>query len=189
MKTTTSSRKFFHSALATGLAIAITCGVSAPRTQAGYIVTLQQLGPDVVATGSGAIDLTGLSFDFACTACEAVINPGVGAIRTGSTGPLDAFTGSISGPASLGSGSFTFANSSIGDIAGAGPGPSGLVIQVPQSYVANSLLLDSATYNAATFSTLGVTPGVYEWMWGAGANQNFTLKIGAACSTRLGLNV
>jgi hypothetical protein len=30
--------------------------------QAGYIVTLQQVGPNVVATGSGAIDLSGLIF-------------------------------------------------------------------------------------------------------------------------------
>ena len=30
--------------------------------QAGYTVTLQQVGPNVVATGSGAINLTGLTF-------------------------------------------------------------------------------------------------------------------------------
>jgi hypothetical protein len=30
--------------------------------QAGYVVTLQEVGPNVVATGSGAIDLTGLTF-------------------------------------------------------------------------------------------------------------------------------
>ena len=30
--------------------------------QAGYIVTLQQVGPNVVATGSGAINLHGLTF-------------------------------------------------------------------------------------------------------------------------------
>jgi hypothetical protein len=35
------------------------------------------------------------------------------------------------------------------------------------------------TFDNATFASLGVTPGTYEWTWGAGANQNFTLQIGA----------
>ena len=37
-----------------------------------------------------------------------------------------------------------------------------------------------ATYDNQTFMSLGVTPGTYEWTWGSGANQNFTLVIGAA---------
>ena len=36
--------------------------LSVRPAQAGYTVTLQQVGPNVVATGSGAIDLTGLTF-------------------------------------------------------------------------------------------------------------------------------
>jgi hypothetical protein len=32
--------------------------------QAGYIVTMEQVGSNVVATGSGAINLTGLIFGF-----------------------------------------------------------------------------------------------------------------------------
>jgi hypothetical protein len=39
-------------------------------------------------------------------------------------------------------------------------------------------LSDTATYTGQTFSSLGVTPGRYEWTWGDGANQNFTLVIG-----------
>jgi len=50
------------------LFVPVLCAASAlllivsPAAQAGYIVTLKQVGPNVVATGSGAIDLTGLSF-------------------------------------------------------------------------------------------------------------------------------
>jgi hypothetical protein len=36
---------------------------SAPPAQAGYVVTLTEQAVGVVATGSGAIDLTGLVFD------------------------------------------------------------------------------------------------------------------------------
>lgn len=34
-----------------------------------------------------------------------------------------------------------------------------------------------STYDTTTFSTLGATPGTYEWTWGNGPNQNFTLDV------------
>jgi hypothetical protein len=55
------SLEFFKLTLATTLAIVLAWLLSVRPAQAGYIVTLQQVGPDVVATGSGAIDLRGLS--------------------------------------------------------------------------------------------------------------------------------
>jgi PEP-CTERM motif len=36
------------------------------------------------------------------------------------------------------------------------------------------------TYLSQTLSSLGPTPGTYEWTWGSGANQNFTLVVGSA---------
>ena len=56
------SLKFFKPTLATTLAIVLAWLLSVRPAQAGYTVTLQQVGPDVVATGSGAIDLPGLTF-------------------------------------------------------------------------------------------------------------------------------
>jgi len=42
-------------------------------------------------------------------------------------------------------------------------------------------LTNSMTFDNATFASLGVTPGTYEWTWGTGLrNQNFTLIIGGA---------
>ena len=55
------SLEFFKLTLATTLAIVLAWLLSVRPAQAGYIVTLQQVGPDVVTTGSGAIDLRGLS--------------------------------------------------------------------------------------------------------------------------------
>ena len=60
MKITASSRKF--RTLIVALAIVITLGLSLRAAHAGYIVSLQQVGPNVVATGSGTLDLTGLTF-------------------------------------------------------------------------------------------------------------------------------
>ena len=56
------SLEFFKPTLATTLAIVLAWLLSVRPAQAGYTVTLQQVGPDVVATGSGPIDLTGLTF-------------------------------------------------------------------------------------------------------------------------------
>jgi VPDSG-CTERM motif len=51
---------------------------------------------------------------------------------------------------------------------------------VPFGYDSNTALSSSATWNNATFASLGVTPGTYVWTWGDGANQRFTLIIGGA---------
>src|SRR6476620_5454525 len=56
------SLEFFKPTLATTLAIVLAWLLSVRPAQAGYVVTLQQVGPNVVATGSGAIDLRGLTF-------------------------------------------------------------------------------------------------------------------------------
>ena len=58
------SLKFFKPTLATTLAIVIGWLLSVRPAEAGYTVTLQEVGPDVVATGSGAINLTGLTFRY-----------------------------------------------------------------------------------------------------------------------------
>ena len=44
------------------IALVFACLGIRQSAQAGYTVTLREVGPDVVATGSGAIDLTGLTF-------------------------------------------------------------------------------------------------------------------------------
>jgi PEP-CTERM motif len=51
-------------------------------------------------------------------------------------------------------------------------------LEVAHGYVSDTFLTDTSTYSGATFASLGVTPGRYEWTWGSGANQNFTLVIG-----------
>jgi len=51
---------------------------------------------------------------------------------------------------------------------------------VPDAFVSDGPLSDTATYLSQTFKSLGVTPGTFETTWGSGANQNFTLVIGTA---------
>jgi hypothetical protein len=59
-------------------------------------------------------------------------------------------------------------------------------LYVPHGYTSGTSLMDSATYDTTTFSVLGATPGTYEWTWGSGANQNFTLQIGAVPAPLIG---
>jgi hypothetical protein len=166
-------------AAAIGATMLIGSGLPAFSAPPGYIVTLEQVGSDVVATGGGAIDLTGLSFLTPDTVF-AVISPAIGAIDTGlaSSVPIDVYN-TIIGPSSFGGGGQTNASSGSGDMVGifVGLGSGNLI--VPSGYVSDSALSDTSTYTGQTFSSLGVTPGVYEWKWGPGANQTFTLDIAA----------
>jgi hypothetical protein len=171
--------KFFKPALGTTLAIVLGWLLSVRPAQAGYIVRLQEVGANVVATGSGAIDLTGLSIEHHDAPTETDIEPANGGIFTGTTAFADLYQGNVNGPTSFGSGGATFTNIASGDMVGIYAVLGNLVV-VPTGYVSGNALSDSATWSGRTFATLGVTPGTYVWTWGGGANQNFTLQIGPA---------
>ena len=156
-------------------AIATTSLFSVRPVQA-YTVRLHQVGSNVVATGSGPINLTGLTFT-GLSSSAAGMNPSIADLAV-ATGLQDQYQG-FSGPLSFGPGGITFANSNSGDAVTLISGMtsfSGLF--VPQGYVSGGALSSSSTYNNATFASLGVTPGTYVWSWGQGANQRFTLIIG-----------
>jgi hypothetical protein len=142
-----------------------------------YIVTLEEVGSNVVATGSGQIDLTGLSFQSFTLPGVGNIDPSFGSAGVGA-GNLDVYFGVPSTPASFGSGGLTEPSNTSGGLVEYSAGDGSLV--VPQGYVSNALLSAStSTYDSATFATLGATPGTYVWTWGTGADQSFTLEIGA----------
>src|SRR5262249_46422058 len=178
------SLKFFKPSLATTLGIVLAWLLSVRPAQAGYTVTLQQVGPDVVATGSGAIDLNGLTFSQSAT-----LNPGLWPTGSGplhpafiNTGPISSNVDmyfSLNGPTSFGSGPGALASSGSGYMVGIFtptiylPG----ILSVPTGYVSGTALPGMAIYTDTTLATLGVTQGTYVWTWGIGPNQNFTLQI------------
>jgi hypothetical protein len=154
-----------------------------PMAQAAYTVTLDQVGSDVVATGSGTIDLAGLIFQ-ATGDDGAHVAPDISDIATGPATVTDVdFYFGVTGPAAFGSGGFTFANSGSGDIVGILPSTGHL--EVPLGYVSGSALSDTSTYTNATFASLGATPGTYTWTWAptntpGALDDSFTLEIGVA---------
>ena len=175
MKITTASLKF--PALATAVAIVIASAFAIRTAQAGYIVTLQQVGPNVVATGTGTIDYTDLTPEFSnVLGPNARMYPDIGLIVMGSTVPVqvDRYTG-FTGPTNFGSGGLTLANNGSGDQVGLSHLDDDLI--VPTGYVSGNALLKAANlYSGQTFATLGVKPGTYTWTWGTGVHaDSFTL--------------
>jgi hypothetical protein len=163
-----------------GAALLIGAGLSASPAQAAYVVTLTQEGPNVVASGSGTINTTDLTFVGAGSVKDSVIIPDLPLIDTGpaASTTTSEYLGTIAGPTSFGGGSRTTASSGSGDMVGVFVL---MFVDVPSGYTSGSPLMDTSTYNNATFSSLGVTPGTYAWTWGSGANaDSFTLKIGGA---------
>ena len=162
--------------------IAATSLFSVQPAQA-YKVTLREVGANVVANGTGAINLTGLAFFGPGSFFITTLVPSLGRI---STGPPPSGLGSVdvyrvfSGPANFGSGGQHNATESLSSGNFVGIQASVDELFVPHGYISNSALSSSATWTGATFASLGVTPGTYVWTWGVGANQRFTLIIGGA---------
>jgi hypothetical protein len=78
VKTADPSLKFLQPAVAGALAIVIAWGLSVRSAQADpYVVTLEQVGSNVVASGTGAFDLSGLTFN-AVGGSQAQCVPGFG---------------------------------------------------------------------------------------------------------------
>src|SRR5580704_19497187 len=106
------------------LGAAMLIGLSALSARAGYVVDLTQQGSDVVATGSGPIDLTGLTFFSTDNFSGPEITPNGGDDPINMdilTGPreqtFDIYTG-LTGPASFGSEGGAGGDSASGDFVG-----------------------------------------------------------------------
>ncbi|MDQ6647236.1 MAG: PEP-CTERM sorting domain-containing protein [Pseudomonadota bacterium] len=151
------------------------CFASAPS----YVLQVVQQGNRVIASGSGAFDLSGLTAKDQYLSVPAAVLPSVGYVYTGeATTRLDGYTG-FSGPTSVGTGDFIIAaTTATGDavgIFGSSDYYGFPLIFVPTGYVSGTALMSSATWDNESFANLGVTPGTFTWTWGTEAGQSFTL--------------
>ncbi len=157
----------------------------APRP-ASAIVTLrvQQVGNDVVITGSGSANTTGLTpagtdNDYTNVLTDAQIYAGPAAFGDGSGGGGDVslWSNISSGPLAFGSDPSIFENPSSGSgdlfgiLANNGSGASYLVL--PSSYSSGTSLSGTTTFTGYTLASLGLTPGqISTWSWGADATAD-----------------
>lgn len=159
------------------LALAACLAISASPARAAYMVTFSQAGADVIASGGGTIDLDGLTLVTSGSTVPQVA-PTFATEATGAPGGVDEYSGA-SGPVSFGPGVITNATSGTGDLVGIQQ----LILQpgfvfVPTGYASGAPLSDTATYAGQTFTTLGLTPGVYVYDFGSGANADtFTVAV------------
>lgn len=157
-------------------ATALLCA-SAPSF-AAYTLQVSEVGGNVVAQGSGTLNTTSLTTNGVAGGYNALVFPSGGAIFVGPEIANNTHNWvTISGPSSIGSGgALVIADSGSGDKVGVQVGST---LVVPDTYVSGAPLLSESTWNAATFASLGLTPGQYVWTWGSGANaDSFTLRIG-----------
>jgi hypothetical protein len=158
---------------------AVTASLFSIRPVQAYTVTLEQVGANVVATGSGAIDLTGLTFQNNFFNAPPQIQANFSLLITGLGGANQSQYTGFAGPTNFGSGDLVMADTGSGDGVGIVGSGSNTFLIVPQGYISGTALSSGATWNNTTLASLGVTPGIYVWIWGEGADQNFDLEIGS----------
>jgi hypothetical protein len=175
------------------LSIVAILAATPPAHAAAYIMHMYEsrLGgigaPDVEITGSGTIDLTGLSLIACCTMHSPdIINPRGASITIGSQAnfahPASWYSVSEwSGPGGFGPGGQTLGWFGGGGGDGEGPwtGFDWGHIYVPQRYVSNTFISSEARYWPNSISALGATPGSYTWTYGPN-DSTFTLNIDGA---------
>jgi hypothetical protein len=175
---------FMSRILGTGaVCMAMCTSLLASPAQAAYVVNLEQVGNNVVATGSGSIDTLGLSGPNLGIE-STFLQPVFGSIFTGppANSVLDTVYSGFTGPLFFGDGTGSPSpDSGSGDIVGLS-GSDGQ-LSVPSGYVSGSPLSSTSTYLNTTLAVLGATPGAYLWTWGFGGDvDTFTLNVGATAS-------
>jgi len=147
------------------------------------LITISPSGSDVVATGSGSLNLSALT-PLATGSNPSLLLPSLAGLIINPGGSY-MILGGISGPASWGPGSSVAANSASGDVF-AIVGFQGDVA-VPVGYVSGTQLSDSATFSNASLDSLGLTAGTYTYTWGSEATaDSITVEIGAAAAPEPG---
>lgn len=131
---------------------ALFCG--AQTAQSAILWTFQETGGNVVGAFTGTLNMAGMSFCCEPGFSPAAINASNGTVSTQLNGPEDFYFG-ISGP-TLGPGFQVDATS----FSGSPLFVSNFAIAVPDGY-AGGLIDGTLTFDAASYASLGITPGTY----------------------------
>jgi hypothetical protein len=137
-----------------------------------YVVTLEQQGLNVVVTGAGEFDLTGLTSAGLSASLVPEIDAPLPRIVTGVGGQMDLYTGAT-GPNSFGTGSEHIADSASGDSVGVSdPSPTHYIL-VPQGYASGTALSESRRRFPRHFRSLLAASARSDYLVG-GVSVEFT---------------
>ncbi len=148
-----------------------------------YTVTIEEVGLNVVATGTGEFDVAGLGYVGTTAECDCINGPApYPYIDIGTPAKPGEYFVSFpaNGPSSFGTDYYINATSGSGDPAGVGVGNfSGTIdwLLLPPAYQSGTVLSGNASFDNATIASLGLIPGTYVWSWGSEADQTFNLDI------------
>lgn len=150
-------------------------------SRAAIVLTVKQIGPDVVVVGSGSANTSGLTLHDTDTDYQNVLGdsqiyagPAVYSDLMGGGGDVKRWSG-LSGSITFGSdpGVFEYPSSGTNDLFGIAYdyNISESLLVLPLSYVSSTPLLESTTtYTSTSLSQLGLSPGVFTWTWDTGSN-------------------
>jgi hypothetical protein len=169
------------------LALSLIGFIAAGRAQASYIITVNQVGSNVVASGSGSLKIAGLTVflsDFGEGAPHLFGDATGSALFLGTSGSADVYTATLSGPSSFLTGAVNVLGTSpTGLIAGIDAEATFIRLWVPTGYVSGSSISESGTWAGQTLSSLDLTPGTYTWTWGTGASaDSFEIQVGSVAA-------
>jgi hypothetical protein len=161
--------------------LGLALGVAAPRAaDAAFIATLQEVGSDVVLSGSGSFNLAAFS-GFAVTNGVSLIIPSDPTVILGSTsisGGRLYSSSTFIGPSNFGTVGFFSADLGTGDRVGVRQSGGSPRLFVAADYASGAALTASSTFLNKSLTDLGVTIGSYVWSWTTnGITETFTLNI------------
>jgi collagen type VII alpha len=144
-----------------------------------FNVTITQVGPNVVWSGSGSFNLDSLTL-VGSTAITSGFNASTAIWIAGASTTPPGPTGQQYGGASL-----TYPTTFLSGAQTGGPsattgsmfgvvtgGASGRVIVVPDGYVSGTTISGSTTYANQTIAGMGLSGGTYVWAWGSAPNTS-----------------
>lgn len=152
--------------------------------KATYTVTITQVGGDVVAAGSGSIDLAALTFvrnlfggppALIVSSQTDLVLGSVATYRYQLTGnqtlqPIGSSTVQVLASSETGMGIGLFFNPT-----------NSFALDLPSYYVSETQIYSSATFGGSTFASLGLDPGTYTYLTGAGADtDSIVIQVGPA---------
>jgi hypothetical protein len=172
--------------LIASLAVLALIGFCGPPVKAAVIINALEQGNNVVFTYAGRLDTTGFNA-FGSVNYNSVIIPGSGEFLSSPDATVSAMMlrGSPVSynlvPYGRSDSNWSYPSSTLGDYFSLAYTGSGPMIYLPWSFVSNSGgqgsdLSGSMTFTAATFSTLGLSPGTYTTIL---PNDTITMNIGA----------
>lgn len=166
-----------------GSCFAIALGLSEASARAAATITARQIGPHVVLTGFGSLDLHALTFlqraprwfnYFSTRPDDSEFQVGPAPSSSADLYDCGGLDACISGPANFGKPgeSYFFPDFGFGDAFGYWDFDGYRGITVPVAYVSGSELAGSSIYLDRTLAQMGIKLGTTVYSWGSGATAD-----------------